>query len=133
MFGKLLVKDNRRSVFAFADVAFQLLRLLESKPERGAVVARPKQQNIDATIGLAGVEVAREWAACETRRLPRLLPRNHASLEAGNDAVGNGLVDARPDCLVSVFFIAFAPSFLLFTSALKRGMYMPNASWRRRG
>ena len=52
------------------------------------------KRTFDATIGLAGVEVAREWAACIARRLPRLFPRNHASLEAGDDAVDNGLVDA---------------------------------------
>ena len=41
IFGKLLVKDNRRSVFAFADVAFQCLRLLEREPKRRAVLTRP--------------------------------------------------------------------------------------------
>ena len=103
VFGKLLAKDNRRSAFAFADIAFQRLRLLEGKPERGAVFARPKQKDIDAAIGLAGVEIARERAAKVARCLPRLFPRNHASFEAGNNVFGNGLVDARPaGCIAMV-------------------------------
>ena len=95
IFRKLLVKDNRRSVLAFADTAFQCLRLLEGKPERGAVIVRPKQKDINATVGFASIEVAWKRAASIARRLPRLFPRNHACFEAGNDAVGNGLVDAR--------------------------------------
>ena len=103
VFEKLLVKDNRCSVLAFADAAFQCLRLLERKPKWGVVFARPKQKNIDATVGFAGVEVAREWAACVVRRLPRLLPRNHTCLEAGKNAVRNGLIDARSAvCVVMV-------------------------------
>jgi stage V sporulation protein SpoVS len=42
-FGKLLLKDNRRTVLAFADAAFQCLGLLEGKPERRTVRTRPKQ------------------------------------------------------------------------------------------
>jgi len=103
IFGKLLIKDNRCSMLAFADAAFQCLRLLEGKPEQGAIFTRPKQQNIDAMVGFAGVEVAREWPACEAWRLPRLLPRNHACLEAKKNAVGNGLVDAGPaGCIAMV-------------------------------
>jgi len=75
-------------------VAFQLLRLFEGQPKRAAVVARPKQHGIDAPVGLARKEIARERATGEAWRLPRFLPGNHASLEAGNDAVGNGLIDA---------------------------------------
>jgi hypothetical protein len=52
--GKLLVKDNRRSVFAFADIAFQRLGLLEPKPERGAVFTRPKELHTSA--GPSGTE-----------------------------------------------------------------------------
>ena len=43
----------------------------------------------------AGAEVARERTSGEVWGLPRLLSRNHANLEAGDDAVGNGLVDAE--------------------------------------
>jgi hypothetical protein len=71
-FGKLLIKDNRRTVLAFADTAFQCLGLLEGKPEWRTVLTRPKQKDINATVGLAGIEVAREWAASIVRRLPRL-------------------------------------------------------------
>ena len=102
VFGKLLVKDNRRAVLAFADTAFQCLGLLEGKPERRAVLARPKQKDINATVGLSGIEVAGERAASIARRFPRPLPRNHASLEAGNNALGNGLVDAWPAGCVTV-------------------------------
>jgi len=103
--GKLLVKDYRRTVLAFADTAFQCLRLLEGKPERRAVFARPKQKDVDAPVGLAGIEVARERAASIARRLPWLFPRNHARFEAGNNAVGNGLVDAWPAGCVTVVAI----------------------------
>src|SRR5258708_32414549 len=81
LFGKLLVKDNRCSALAFADAAFQCLRLFEGEPERGAIFTRPKQQNIDATVGLAGAKVARAWPACAAGRSPRRPPRNPARLE----------------------------------------------------
>jgi hypothetical protein len=109
VFGKLLVKDNRRSVLAFADAAFQCLCLFERKPEWRAVFARPKQKDIDAAVGFAGIEVAREWAVSVARRLPRLLPRNHARLEAGNNAVGDGLVDAR--LLAALRWLRYAMTF----------------------
>ena len=118
VFGKLLVKDNRRTVLAFADTAFQCLGLLEGKPERRAVLARPKQKDIDATVGLARIEVARERAASIARRLPRLFPWNHARFEAGNDAVGNGLVDAWPAGCVTV--IAMCHDVLLSGAARVR-------------
>ncbi len=98
-----LVEDDLRATLSFADVAFQCLRLRECNPKRGGVFARPKQQNIDAAIGLAGIEVAWEWAACVARRLLRFFPRNHSSFEVGDDAVGNGLVNARPaGCIAMV-------------------------------
>src|SRR5258708_25946718 len=125
MFGKLLVKDNRGSVLAFADAAFQCLRLFEGEPERGAIFTRPKQQNIDATVGLAGVEVAREWPACEAWRLPRLLPRNHACLEARKNAVGNGLVDAGPAgciAMVALCHDVCSPGLPAWGGILKEGI-----------
>jgi hypothetical protein len=134
VFWKLLVKDNRRSVFTFTDGAFQLLRLFERKPEWGVVLARPKQQNIDAPVGFAGVEVARERPAFEPWNLPRLFPRNHASLEAGNNAVGNGLVDARPvaaGCLLHGSSLAVAVAFSC--RARRHVPHMPDATWRTRG
>src|SRR5581483_11008822 len=121
----LLVKDNLCSMLAFADTAFHCLRLFESKPEWGAVLARPKQQNIDTTVRFAGVEVAREWAACVARRLPRLFPRNHTCFEAGNNAVGNGLIDARPAgcvAMVSVCHDVCSPVLPAWGEILKEGI-----------
>lgn len=46
-------------------------------------------------VRLAGIEVARERATCVVRRLPRFSPNSQASLEAGNRAVDNGLIDAQ--------------------------------------
>ena len=63
-------------MFAFADVAFQCLRLLERKPKWRVVVTRPKQKDVDSPVGLAGIEIAREWPAREARSLPALFPRN---------------------------------------------------------
>ena len=136
IFGKLLVEDDLRSMLAFADAAFQCLGLFEGKPKRGVVFARPKQKDIDATVGLASVEVAREWAACIVRRLPRLFPRNHACFEAGNDAVGNGLIDTRP--VVGVCFSHGGNSprgcCCCCLSARKAAAWdMPDATWRTRG
>jgi hypothetical protein len=42
------------------------------------------------------LDLAREWPACVVRRFSRLLRRSHACFEAGNNAGGDGLVDARP-------------------------------------
>src|SRR5579875_1450273 len=75
-------------------MALQLVCLFEGQPKRAAVVARPKQHDIDAPVGLARKEIARVRTTGEARRLPRFLPRNHASFEAVYDAVGNGLIDA---------------------------------------
>jgi len=66
-------------------LSYVLLRFLNSSSRSQA-----------APIWFAGIEVAREWPARKSRCVPRLLPRNHPGFEAGNNAVGNGLIDTRP-------------------------------------
>ena len=84
---------------------------------------------------LPGTEVARERASGKAWGLPRLLPWNDASLEAGENGVSNGLVDVRSAAGVWLLHRLLLPRGCgcCCTSALKRGMYMPNASWRRWG
>ena len=112
---QLLVKNNLCAFLAFAHRTFQLNSLFEREPERRCIGTGPKQENIDAAIGFAGEEIAGKWAAGEMRTLPGLLPRDNASLEALNDAVGNDLVDVGPwgggcfahACFLLVFAVAF--------------------------
>jgi MmgE/PrpD N-terminal domain len=78
----------------------------------------------------------REWTARKSWSLPRLFPRNHASLEAGDDAVGNGLVDARPAANTCLPHGVLPPSLVavLFSCRAHRHVpHMPDATWRTRG
>ena len=79
-FGMLLVKDNRRSVFVFADVAFQCLRLLERKPNGERYALDQSKRTFSSAVGIVTIEIARKWPGCEARSLPQLFPRNHAAL-----------------------------------------------------
>src|SRR6202007_3137268 len=91
---ELFVEDNLCAFLAFPHGTFQLLRLFKGEPEWGAVGAGPKQKHVDASVRLAGAEVAGEWATAEVGSLPGFFPRDHASLEACDDAFGNSLVNA---------------------------------------
>ena len=59
IFREAASKRQSGSVFAFADVAFQCLRLLERKPKWRAVLTRPKQKDVDSPAGRQGLPVLR--------------------------------------------------------------------------
>ena len=106
-------------------LSYVLLRFLNSSSRSQA-----------APIWFAGIEVAREWPARKSRCVPRLLPRNHPGFEAGNDAVGNGLIDTRPVAdacfLHGVTPLAVAVAFACPLAKRRHGTCR-TPKWRTRG
>lgn len=76
------------TVFAFADVAAALLGLTESQPVGRRPVPQAQQQHVDAVVGLAGVEVARD----ADFSLPGAAPGNDAAFQVINDEIGDSLI-----------------------------------------
>src|SRR5665213_3043455 len=92
----ILFPENDHGRFlALLDIPSAFLRLVERKPIGRAVTlgvaCEGKQERIDASVLLSGVEVLRMpgLAAAQNRRSPG----NHPLLQHGNDLIGDGLVD----------------------------------------
>ncbi len=95
---KLLVEDDLCAFLALADGSAHLLSLLVGEPEWSREGSGPEQQDVDAAVGSAGLEVAGKVAAFVGCGGPGLLPGSDAVAEAVEDAVGDGVVDAGVCC-----------------------------------
>lgn len=85
-----LSKNDRAGFLSLADIAAQLLGLMECQPERAFILHRMEHQDIDAAIGLLADKVAGESAL----DIPRLAPRDCSLREQGNHALGDAVIDA---------------------------------------
>src|SRR5260370_27274211 len=93
--------DYGRAPLTLADVSAKAERLAEGKPALACESALdddiPKDQYVDAGIAALGCRVLRHVERrLRRRRPPGLNPRNTASLQLGDDLVGDFLIKARP-------------------------------------
>ena len=97
LFHKLVRENHLSALLALADGRAEGERLFEGHPSRLAVAlgrgGAPKDQDIDAPIGLAGDPARKvDTAAGGASARPGARPRPHASFELGHDRVGDGLI-----------------------------------------